>query len=103
MNPPLLGEGLRDRGVIVTGGASGIGRSTVNAMAAAGARVAVVDRDAGGIADTIAGLDQPQRHLALAYDLSEVAGLPGLVAEVRRAFGDLWALVRDDPPRRSAV
>lgn len=92
MSAPLLGEGLHDRGVIVTGGASGIGRSTVRAMAAAGARVAVVDRDADGIAQTIAGLDDPERHLPVVYDLSRIDGLAGLVADVRGAFGDLWAL-----------
>lgn len=92
MSAPLLGEGLHDRGVIVTGGASGIGRATVRAMAAAGARVAVVDRDANGIAETIADLDDPRRHLPVAYDLSQIDGLAGLVADVRSAFGDLWAL-----------
>lgn len=92
MSAPLLGEGLHDRGVIVTGGASGIGRSTVRAMAAAGARVAVVDRDRDGVAETIAGLDDPKRHLPVAYDLSRIDGLAGLVADVRGAFGDLWAL-----------
>lgn len=92
VNAPLLGEGLRDRGVIVTGGASGIGRATVQAMALAGARVAVVDRDADGVARTIAALDDPARHLALPYDLSNIPGLTALVAQVRSEFSDLWAL-----------
>lgn len=89
---PLLGAGLEGRGVLVTGGASGIGRATVEAMAAAGARVAVLDRNADGIAATIAGLDSPERHLPVPYDLSAVAGLPAMVDHVRDAFGDLWAL-----------
>lgn len=37
---------LKDTAVLVTGGASGIGRSTVKAFAAQGARVAFLDRDA---------------------------------------------------------
>lgn len=92
-NPPLLGEGLKDRGVIVTGGASGIGRETVRGLALAGARVAVVDRNAEGIAETIEGLEEPERHLQLPYDLFDIAGLPALVGEVEESFGDLWALI----------
>ena len=88
----LLGAGLEDRGVIVTGGASGIGRATAEAMAAAGARVAVLDRNADGVNATIAGLDNPERHLAVPYDLSDIAGIPAMVSSIRDAFGDLWAL-----------
>jgi len=88
----LLGAGLQDRGVIVTGGASGIGRATAEAMASAGARVAVLDRNAEGVDATIASLDAPQRHLAVPYDLSDIAGIPAMVDSVRGAFGDLWAL-----------
>lgn len=88
----LLGAGLQDRGVLVTGGASGIGRATVEAMAAAGARVAVLDRDSAGIAATITGLDAPHRHLAVPYDLSDIAGIPAMVQHVRESLGDLWVL-----------
>jgi NAD(P)-dependent dehydrogenase (short-subunit alcohol dehydrogenase family) len=88
----LLGAGLEGRGVLVTGGASGIGRATVEAMADAGARVAVLDRNAEGVAATIAGLGEPDRHMAVPYDLSDVAGLPAMVARVRDELGDLWAL-----------
>lgn len=39
---------LRDRVVLITGGASGIGRACVQAMLAEGAKVVIVDRDPGG-------------------------------------------------------
>lgn len=87
-----LGDGLEGRAVIVTGGASGIGRATVHAMAAAGARVAVVDRNADGVLDTINQTDAPDRHLALPFDLADVAAIDGVVAHVLEVFGDLWAL-----------
>lgn len=88
-----LGEGLVDRGIIVTGGASGIGRATVEAMAAAGARVAIVDRNAAGIAETLSGLTEPGRHRAVTFDLGDIAGIGEMVADVRHHFGDLWALI----------
>ena len=87
-----LGDGLEGRGVIVTGGASGIGRATVEAMAAAGARVAVVDRNADGVRETINRTDAPDRHLAVPFDLGDIAAIDGVVAHVLEVFGDLWAL-----------
>lgn len=44
------GESLAGQRVIVTGGASGIGRAVVSAFSAVGARVAVFDRDEEGLA-----------------------------------------------------
>ncbi len=44
-----LGAGLEGRAVIVTGAAGGIGRATAISMAAAGARVAAIDRDEPGL------------------------------------------------------
>jgi NAD(P)-dependent dehydrogenase (short-subunit alcohol dehydrogenase family) len=40
-------KGLQDRVVIVTGGASGIGRATATRLVTDGARVALVDIDGG--------------------------------------------------------
>ncbi len=40
--------GLRDKVVVVTGGASGIGRATAHAFVHEGARVTALDRDRGG-------------------------------------------------------
>ncbi len=78
--------------MLVTGGASGIGRATAVAMAAVGANVAVLDRNAEGVEATIAELDEPGRHLAVPYDLADVAGLAPMVERVADGLGDLWAL-----------
>ena len=45
---------LSGRAALITGAASGIGRASALAFAAAGACVALVDIDAGGLADTAA-------------------------------------------------
>jgi len=86
-----LGSGLDGRGVIVTGAASGIGRATAQAMAAAGARVAALDRDASGLEATVAALDG-DGHLALPFDLADAGAIEPLVRSAADALGDLWAL-----------
>jgi NAD(P)-dependent dehydrogenase (short-subunit alcohol dehydrogenase family) len=87
-----VGAGLRDKGVIVTGAAGGIGSAVARAFAAVGARVAAVDLDAAAVEATVAALDEPERHLALAADLREIAGHAGLVARARDAFGSVDVL-----------
>jgi NAD(P)-dependent dehydrogenase (short-subunit alcohol dehydrogenase family) len=79
--------GLEDRGVVVTGGAGGIGSAVVRACASAGARVAVVDIDQARCDAVVAELEAPQRHLALAADLSDLAGQEGVLRAARDAFG----------------
>ncbi len=87
-----LGAGLEGRGVIVTGAARGVGRASALAMAAAGARVAAVDRNEAGLSETMAALDDRDRHLAAPFDLADIAAIPDLVSGVAARFGGLWAL-----------
>lgn len=89
-----LGDGLAGRGVIVTGAASGIGRSAALLFAGAGARVCAVDRDSDGLAAL--GEELPggtRRHLLRVLDLSDTALLDPLVSGAAAGFGGLRALV----------
>jgi dihydroanticapsin dehydrogenase len=78
--------GLTGRRVIVSGAASGIGRACALAFAAEGARVAVLDRDAGGVAAVVDALPGGVGAVA---DVTDGPGLRAAVAEAARELGGL--------------
>jgi NAD(P)-dependent dehydrogenase (short-subunit alcohol dehydrogenase family) len=84
--------GLDDLGVLVTGGAGGIGSEVSLAFARAGARVAVVDVAQERCEELVARMERPERHLALGADLSDLAGHERLLERVRSELGRLDVL-----------
>lgn len=76
---------LENRTAVVTGAASGIGRAIAVRLAAAGATVAGVDRDAAGLDETVRTLGNG----AVAYeaDLSDAAAILALRDEVVATHG----------------
>jgi 3-oxoacyl-[acyl-carrier protein] reductase len=94
MSPAVLS--LEGRVALVTGAARGIGAATAVALAEAGARVALVDRDGGGIertADAIgrAGSDA----LAIPADVTDVPAMERAVDTVVAEWGRLDVLVNN--------
>ena len=76
---------LSGKVALVTGGASGIGAAAVARLVAAGAKVAVADRDAEGVAAVV----EPSGGLALPGDVTDPAAMPAAVAATEERFGRL--------------
>jgi len=84
---------LERKSAIVTGGARGIGRATVELLAEHGARVLVSDVDAG-LAAQVAD-EVPGEHVAFAGDLTRDGVADALVASAVDAFGQLDIVVNN--------
>jgi NAD(P)-dependent dehydrogenase (short-subunit alcohol dehydrogenase family) len=82
--------GLADRVVLVTGGASGIGRATAERLVREGARVAVVDID--GNAARAAAAELGERAFAVTGDVSVEADVGRYFGEVSEHFGHVDSL-----------
>ena len=76
---------LENRVAIVTGAASGIGRAIAIRMANAGATVAALDRNADGLADTVAAIGDNARPYEV--DLSDVSAITAARDAVISAHG----------------
>jgi NAD(P)-dependent dehydrogenase (short-subunit alcohol dehydrogenase family) len=87
---------LAGRTAVVTGGASGIGRSIALALAADGAAVAILDLDPAG-ARRVAGEIEAsgRRALAVGTDVSAATSVRAAAERVRGALGPVHVLVND--------
>jgi len=87
---------LRDRAVLITGGASGIGASLVEHFVRQGARVAFLDRaaEAGEALVSRLAEDGP-RPLFFPCDLRDIAALREAVGRAHTGLGDISVLVNN--------
>ena len=88
---------LQDRSVLITGGASGIGATLVEAFVAQGARVGFVDIDAGNGNALAASLATGARHAPLFVhtDLTDIAALQAAVVAIRASNGPITVLLNN--------
>jgi len=87
---------LRDRPVVISGGASGIGEAMVRAFAAQGARVGFVDIAAGAgeaLAAELAGAGRAVRFAAC--DVTDLDAYRAAIAGFAAAHGDALVLVNN--------
>ncbi len=82
---------LDGKTALVTGAASGIGRRTAERFVEEGARVAMTDIDAGGLAEAAAPLGEAA--IALAHDVTSEESWTAAVARAAEALGPLAIVV----------
>jgi len=91
-----LSRSVRDKVVLVTGAANGMGRATARVFADEGAQVAVTDlklADAQRVADGINA--QGGRARAFALDVGQAAAIADVVPRIAEAFGGLDVVVNN--------
>ena len=81
---------LRDKRVLVTGAASGIGKAIVTRPAAAGAELLLVDVDEPRLVETASELRRGRRRVrTYVVDLTSASRIAGLREEVHREGGPI--------------
>ncbi len=92
----VVDPSLDGRIAVVTGGAGGIGRATCRALAAAGARIVVLDIDAAACHEVAAELtDQGVEALAVVADVAKPDDVEAASRETAAAFGGCDVLVNN--------
>jgi NAD(P)-dependent dehydrogenase (short-subunit alcohol dehydrogenase family) len=85
------GAGVPDTGVIVTGGASGIGRACAVALAEVGRPVAIWDLDAAGSEDVAASLGESS--VGIGVDVADDAAVATAAERTRAALPSVGGIV----------
>ena len=88
--------GLADKVVVVTGGASNIGRAIAHEFAGEGAVVAILDRDLDQARKTTAEIEAAQgRAMAYQLDVTDVEATQEAVRKIEAELGPIAALVNN--------
>jgi len=86
---------LATRIALITGGASGIGLATAQALVAEGACVVIADRDAEGAQRVATELGGPDVAIGVAADVTDEAAIEATIAAACLAFGGVDLVVNN--------
>jgi NAD(P)-dependent dehydrogenase (short-subunit alcohol dehydrogenase family) len=93
---PVEWLGLRGKVCAVTGAGGGIGRAVALSLGRAGGRLALLDRDAAGMAETLRLLQEAGASgIAIACDVSDPASVAAAAQASQQAFGPCGVLVNN--------
>lgn len=87
---------ISGQGALVTGASRGLGRALAETLAAAGARVALVARDAGPLADVAAGIRARggEAH-AIAADIADKAATHRIAGQAHALVGEIGIAIHN--------
>lgn len=91
MNPSSTSS-LQGKVVLITGAGGNLGRATVAACHAAGARMVLADRNRDGLAERLRELDLGERALLLTAELADPAATRSTFEQARAHWGRLDAV-----------
>lgn len=96
MNPPIHSD-LKDKVVLLTGGGGILGSRFAKALAACGARVALVDRDSEKAEETAQSINRENQNLVqpFAIDITQPEQLKQLKATVESKLGPVDVLINN--------
>lgn len=87
---------LNQQTAVLTGAASGIGKALAHKLAARGCHLALIDRDASGLAATAAEVSRPGLRISQhVLDLTDGDGIRSLPAAVLQAHPDVTLLINN--------
>ena len=96
VNAPADWLGLHGKACAVTGAGGGIGRAIALGLARAGGRVALLDRDEAGTAETLRHIqDAGAEAIAVPCDVSDPAAVTAAAAAAQRQLGPCGVLVNN--------
>lgn len=78
---------LAEKKIMVTGASSGMGRATAILLSQIGAKVVLVGRNESKLHETIAGMEEPEKHICFSQDLSVLEEIEPLVKQAVRQDG----------------